>query len=367
MKKAILFFVFVFVVFKMLAVENVYDFLIGTYTKGTSSKGIYTVRCDMNNAKFDLNLAATDLSNPSFLALSEDKNFVYAVSESGDQSKVYAFTFDAISGKLNLINKVAAGDLGPCHISMTEKHIVTANYSGGSICVFNREMDGSLSEVAQKNVYTGRSIDSTRQTQPHLHQTVFSNDEKVLLVNDLGTDLVRTYLYDKDAKVAILTALDSIKVKLGSGPRHTTMSEDGRFAFVLSEMDGTITTMAYNAGKLTKLHETSIVRKSDIKTGAADIHISPDAKFLYATNRGTANDITCFSIGGDGALTFVEQTFVLGVGPRNFAITKDGKYIFIGNQGCSIISIFKRDLNTGKIEDTGKGIDVGAPVCILEY
>ncbi len=350
-----------------MAVENVYDFLIGTYTKGTSSKGIYTVRCDMNNAKFDLKLAAGDLSNPSFLSLSKDKKFVYAVSESGDQSKVYAFAFDANSGKLSLINKVAAADLGPCHISMSDQHVVTANYSGGSICVFNRQMDGSLSELAQKNVYTGSSIDSTRQTKPHLHQTVFSNDEKVLLVNDLGTDLVRSYSYDGNAKTTILTVLDSIKLKLGSGPRHSTMSKDGRFVFVLQELDGTLTTLAYNAGKLTKLHETSIVKKLDIKTGAADIHISPDGKFLYATNRGTANDITCFQVENDGALTFVEQTFVLGIGPRNFAITKDGKYIFIGNQGCSTISIFKRDLNTGKIEDTGNSIDVGAPVCIIEY
>ena len=367
MKKTLLFFVLLFLVFKALAVENVYDFLIGTYTKGTTSKGIYTVHCDMNNAKFELKLAAGDLSNPSFLTLSDDKKFVYAVSENGDQSKVYAFTFDANSGKLNLINKVAAGDLGPCHISMSNKHIVTANYSGGSICVFNRQTDGSLSEVAQKNVYTGSSVNPTRQTKPYLHQTVFSNDNNVLLVNDLGTDLVRSYLYDKDAKIIILTALDSVKLKLGSGPRHTTMSKDGRFAFVLSEMDGTLTTLGYNAGKLTKLHETSIVRKSDIKTGAADIHISPDGKFLYATNRGTANDISCFKIENDGALTFIEQTFVLGVGPRNFAITKDGKYIFIGNQGCSTISIFKRDLNSGKIEDSGNSIDVGAPVCIIEY
>lgn len=367
MKKVILFFVLIFVAFKVFAVENVYDFLIGTYTKGTSSKGIYTLRCDMNNAKFDLKLAASNLSNPSFLTLSKDKKFVYSVSESGDQSMVYAFAFDANSGKLNLINKVAAGDLGPCHISMSDQHIVTANYSGGSICVFNRRADGSLSEVAQKNVYTGSSVDPARQTRPYLHQTVFSNDNKVLLVNDLGTDLVRSYVYSKDAKSTILIALDSIKLKVGTGPRHTTMSMDVRFAFVLGEIDGTVTTLGYNAGKLTKLHETSIVRKSDVKTGAADIHISPDGNFLYATNRGNANDITCFKIENDGALTFVEQTFVLGVGPRNFAITKDGKYIFIGNQTCSTISVFKRDLKTGKIEDTGNSIDVGAPVCIIEY
>lgn len=367
MKKAILFFVFIFLVFKGLAVENIYDFLIGTYTKGSSSKGIYTVHCDMNNAKFELKLAAGDLSNPSFLSLSDDKKFVYAVSESGEQSKVYAFKFDVDSGKLNKINEVAAGDLGPCHVSMSDNHIVTANYSGGSICVFNRQMDGSLNELAQKIIYTGRSIDSTRQTKPHLHQTIFSNDKKVLLVNDLGTDLVRSYLYAEDALSTILIAHDSIKLKTGSGPRHSVMSQDGRFVFVLSEMDGTLTTLDYRAGKLTKIHETSIVRKSDIKTGAADIHIAPDGNFLYATNRGTANDITCFRIEENGALSFVEQTFVLGVGPRNFAITKDGKYIFIGNQQCGTISIFKRDLNTGKIEDTGSGIDVSAPVCILEY
>lgn len=125
--------------------------------------------------------------------------------------------------------------------------------------------------------------------------------------------------------------------------------------------------IGFNNGKLELLDETSVVKKENVKSGAADIHISPDGKFLYATNRGTANDITCFAIRKDGKLSFVDQTSVLGDGPRNFTITKDGKYLLVANQRTHQIVVFKRNKKTGTLTDSGIKIDLPAPVCLQEY
>jgi 6-phosphogluconolactonase len=146
-----------------------------------------------------------------------------------------------------------------------------------------------------------------------------------------------------------------------------TFSKDGKYIYLLHELDGTVSVIRYQDGKLKFINENTVARKSNIKTGAADIHISPDGNFLYATNRGSANDITCFAIEKDAKLRFVEQISVEGISPRNFSITKDGRYILVANQRSNQIVVFKRDKKSGKLIDTDIRVDVGAPVCIQEY
>ncbi|MBX9806852.1 MAG: lactonase family protein, partial [Flavobacteriaceae bacterium] len=155
-------------------------------------------------------------------------------------------------------------------------------------------------------------------------------------------------------------------VKSGSGPRHLTFSKDGKFVYVLQELDGTITSFSYTDGILKKASETTVVApdfKGDI--GAADIHISPDGKFLYATNRGTANDISAFKILKNGKLEFVQRTSTLGKGPRNFAIDPTGNFLLVGHQYTNDIVIFKRDKTTGILTNTGKKIELCSPVCLV--
>ncbi|MDD3078936.1 MAG: lactonase family protein [Paludibacter sp.] len=351
----------------ILNAQNNADFLIGTYTRNTSATGIYTLRCNFDSLKTDIELSAANVDNPSFLAFSEDKNYVYAVNELGDSSFVSSFQFDKITGKLNFMNQVEAEGVDPCHLAVSDKHVITANYGSGSICVFKRQVDGSLSNVIQKITHTGSSINPERQQGAHVHEVVFSPDKQFVIVTDLGTDYVYSYRYDPNAEENVLIPFDSTKVKAGSGPRHLLFHPDGKLIYLLQELDGTLTTLSYNHGNFSKVAETTIVRKKDVETGAAEIILSPDGRFLYASNRGTANDITCFKIENDGSLTFIEQTFVLGIGPRNFAISNDGRYVLVGNQQCQIITIFKRDTDTGKLSETDMSVDVGSPVCILQY
>lgn len=350
-----------------LSAANAYNFIVGTYTNQTSSKGIYTIHCDFAEGKIYTQVAADNVSDPSYLALSADGKFVYSISERGDKSSISAFTFDKKKGTLNFLNRVAGKGADPCYVAVSNHHVITANYSGGNVSVFVRKPDGSLSEAVQSVQHVGKSVNVQRQTKPYVHQGIFSPDKKFLLVNDLGTDFVTSYQYDGNSKNTVLTEIDKLKVKAGSGPRHSVFSTNGKYLYVIHELDGTLSTIKFNKGKLTLLDETSVARKENIQSGAADIHISPDGKFIYATNRGTANDITCFRTQKNGKLNFVQQMSVLGNGPRNFAITKDGKYVLVANQKSNQIVVFKRNITTGELTDTDLKIELQAPVCLVEY
>ena len=350
-----------------LSAKNVYKFIVGTYTNQTLSKGIYTIEFDTDKKIINTQLSADNVFDPSYLALTPDGKYVYSISERGLNSSISAFRFDKTSGKMSFINRVQGRGADPCYVAVSDHHVITANYSGGNVSVFGRNPDGSLSEAIQSVQHFGKSINAQRQTKPYVHQTIFSPDRHFVLVNDLGTDFVTSYRYNMNSGEKVLTVFDSLKVKAGSGPRHSVFSKNGKYLYVIHELDGTLTVAGFIKGKLSLIDETTVVRKENIQTGAADIHISPDGKFLYATNRGTANDISCFRIGKNGKLNFIQQISVSGIGPRNFAITKDGRYVLVANQKSNQIVVFQRNSGTGTLTETELKINLQAPVCLVEY
>lgn len=349
------------------AQNEIYRLLIGTYTNTGKSQGIYAYYVDMKTVTITQETVATGVLNPSYLTLTPDKNYIYAVSENGGSSVANAFSFDKNTAKFAFINSSFTNGADPCYISVTSKHVFTANYSGGSISVFGRKTDGSLTDILQKIQHSGKSINADRQNEPHVHQAIVTPDEKFVLANDLGTDQVTVYKYNPNSETKILCPWDTLSVKQGSGPRHATFGKNGKRLYLLQEIDGTLSVLSMKNGRLRLIQETSVIRKEHVKASAADIHLSPDGKFLYATNRGPANTITCFSVAKDGKLKFKQQISCGGNCPRNFAITPDGHYLFVGNQLTDTIVIFKRDLKTGSLTDTGKRIEVGAPVCLIFY
>ncbi|MDP4268583.1 MAG: lactonase family protein [Bacteroidota bacterium] len=344
-----------------------YRLLVGTYTNPGKSEGIYLYDLAPESKTCTQKFVAKGVENPSFVALTRDHKFLYSVNQNQTNATISAFSFDEKNGTITFINKVDARGEGPCYITVTDHHVITANYTSGSLCVFGRKADGSLTEAQQVIQHTGSSINKDRQSSPHVHQTIFSPDGKYLAVNDLGTDKVTIYSYNMNGTSRTLVPHDSLKVKAGSGPRHVTFSKDGKRVYLIQELDGTLSVMQMNEGKLKLIQETSVVKKSNIETGAADIHLSPDGKFLYATNRGTANDISCFSVDKNGTLTYKNQVSTGGDGPRNFTISPDGKYVLVGNQKTDNIVIFKRNAITGQLTTTGQQIKVGAPVCLVFY
>jgi 3-carboxymuconate cyclase len=342
-----------------------YHLLVGTYTNTGKSKGIYTYDVDMTSGIFTQKSVATGVSNPSYLALTTDRKFVYSVNESPDNSAVNAFCFD--KGNLQLLNQSLTKSSGSCFVLATQHHVITANYGGGSISVFGRQNDGKLTDVLQVIQHAGSSVNAERQGEPHVHQVIVSPDKKYIIANDLGTDKVTVYRYHPNAKNEILTPYDTLTVKLGSGPRHATFSKDGKRLYLVQEIDGTVSVLNFSNGRLSLLQETTLDRKPGTVNRAADIHLSPDEKYLYATNRGSANNITCFAVGKNGKLTFKQQLSSGGDGPRNFAITPDGNFVFVAHQFTDNIVVFKRNALTGELTNTGKSLEVGAPVCLVFY
>ena len=344
-----------------------YRLLIGTYTAPAKSQGIYSYNVDLANGVFTQQSVTSGVSNPSFLALTPDKKFVYSVSESNSGSAACAFSFDEKTAKLILLNSSLTNSDGPCFVSVTKNHVFTANYGGGSLSVFGRKADGSLTNVQQVIQHVGKSINAERQGEPHVHQVLLTLDNKFLLANDLGTDKVTVYKYNSNASSNVLVPFDSITLKPGSGPRHTAFSKDGKLLYVIQEIDGTLSVLKINNGRLKLLQETTVAVKDGIINRGADIHFSPDGKFLYATNRGTANDITCFVVGKEGKLTLKQQVSTGGDGPRNFAISPDGQYVLVAHQFTDNIVVFKRNATTGMLSATGKQLNIGSPVCLLFY
>ncbi|MEA4936384.1 MAG: lactonase family protein [Paludibacter sp.] len=368
MKRILILSLFSIIFIQFHAQSTEYRLLIGTYTSNGKSEGIYSYKINVERGIFEKQSVAKEIKNPSFLALTADKKFLYVVGESDKASRAGAFAFNPKDATFRFINSSETKSKGPCYISASNKHVFTANYGGGSISVFGRQSDGALSELQQLIVHTGSSIHPERQTKPYVHQVLLTPDKKYLIANDLGTDIVTVYRYDENATTQVLTPHDSIKVKLGSGPRHMAISKDGKFAYLMQEVDGTVTAFSLKNGKLTILQETTVITpQSGDEARAADIHLSPDGKFVYATNRGTASNITCFAVGKDGKLTFVQQISSGGVGPRNFNLTPDGKYVFVANQNSDNIVVFQRDKKTGALTNTGKMMQVGAPVCLVFY
>lgn len=344
-----------------------YNLIIGTYTSPGKSEGIYLYKFDTGNAGFKFSSVAKDITNPSYLAVSKDNRFIYSVAEAPNNSALAAFGFNASKAELSFLNKQATGSPGPCFVLTDDKHAFSANYGGGSISVFGIKEDGTLTPLKQLLQHTGKSIDPRkRQESAHAHQVQFTPDKKYLVCTDLGEDQIYIYNYHPDATAHVLSIKNVVKTNAGSGPRHLTFSPNGKFAYLAHEFNGSITVFAYKTGNLSKVQEIGTTDKDFTgKVDAADIHISPDGKFLYESNRGDANTISAFAIQRDGKLTFVSRNPTLGRGPRNFVIDPTGKYLLVAHQYTDNVVIFERNKKTGTLTDTGKRIELGSPVCLI--
>lgn len=343
-----------------------YHILVGTYTNG-SSQGIYSLRVDeVGRIVSKELLAKTD--NPSFLAFSPDKKFVYAVNES-DKSAVSAFRFDRKSNSLQFLNKIDLGNAGPCFVTVTKNHVFTSNYGNGTVSILGRKPNGELTNVLQTVVHKGVKNADGKLSETHVHETVFAPDSSFLIVNNLGEDRVYSYKYHPKAKSEILEEINVTTVKHKSGPRHAVFSKNGKYLYLVQELSADFTVFNVEAGgRLKQIQATSLINDKVLKSAsAAEIEFSPDEKFLYATNRGKANDITCFKVNRDGTVSKVSHYSIKGDSPRNFAISPDGKFVFVGNQKSDNITIFKRNALNGLLTKLPQNYKMGAPVCLLFY
>ena len=343
--------------------------VIGGYTKPMKDKGIAVYDFNMQNGNLQFRSVIGGIENPSYLAISKDGTKVYAVSERGDRSgAINAYQFDRSSGKLNFINQASSGGEGPCYISIDDagSHVFAGNYSSGSLSAVHLNKDGSLDTAGVQSIqHTGSSIHKD-QAGPHVHSAVLSPDNHFLLSADLGIDRIYSYRFDANATASLSPANPEYATsKPGSGPRHICFHPNGKYVYVVNEIGGSIDAFDYKEGVLS--HKQSITMLPDGFSGiveAADIHSSPDGKFLYASNREVRNEIVIYSISNDGTLKFISRQSVLGRAPRNFAIDPSGRFLLVANLKNNEVLVFYRNAKTGRLKFTGKKISVTGPACL---
>ena len=347
---------------------KVFDLLVGTYTGDapTASKGIYVYRYYAERGEI-VYAGEIETSNPSYLCVTNDNQYVYAANEYYDKGMggVTAFKLNKVTGKLEEINSQKS--IGtPAYISVDkeQKNIFIANYGGGSMQVFPINKDGSIGASTQTIQDTGTGPDKMRQEQPHGHSAVLSPDDKYIMFSDLGTDKINVFRYRASKNPPLIPAATPfVSTAGGSGPRHSEFSPNGKFMYNIQEMHATITTYAYHDGEL-KLLQTVKMMPDDFRgtNGAADIHVSPDGKYLYATNRGSVNEILAYAVNPQtGMLTFVDR-YKTGENPRNFTIDPTGNFILVGSKYS--INVFKVDKASGKLTITGRAMKIDSPVCL---
>jgi len=348
---------------------------IGTYT-GAKSKGIHVARFDSASGTPAPPELAAETPNPSFLAIHPNQKFLYAANEVGEfggkkSGAVSAFVIDSHTGRLAALNQQPSGGDGPCHIAVdrTGKSVLVANYGGGSVESLPIKPDGSLDAPTTFIQHHGSSVDPKRQEGPHAHFITTDAANRFALACDLGLDKVLVYKFDPANSSLVANDPPAASIPPGSGPRHLAFHPGGRFAYVINEMQCTMTALSYDSerGELKGLQTLSTLPEGESPKpnfSTAEVEAHPAGKFLYGSNRGH-DTIVAFGIDETtGKLTRIENVSTQGRTPRSFGIDPTGQFLLVANQDSDNVVVFRIDQKTGHLTATGNSIQVGTPVCV---
>jgi len=333
---------------------------IGTYTQ--KGEGIYVYEFNRNNLSYkELQIIPSKIS-PSFLEFHPNKKYLYSANE-GDGT-ISSYKIDPSTGKLTSINSKPSQGKGSCHVSVDPKgrFIYVSNYGSGDLAVYLLNNDGSIGALADTIQDKG-----TGSQKPHMHSIIPSADGKFIYASDLGIDRIMIYLVDQKTGKLTPGSVPYVEVKAGDGPRHFVIDPKGNFAYSACELSSSVNSfqIVKATGALVPLERVSMVPKDFTeKTYAADIHMSSDGKFLYASNRGHES-IVIYAVNSEtGKLTVVDYADTHGKHPRNFNIDPKGDLVFVANRDNNNVVIFNRNKSTGKLTYSGKEISIPTPVCV---
>ncbi|WP_347912266.1 lactonase family protein [Pseudomonas grandcourensis] len=352
--------------------------LVGSYTAG-QSQGIYRLAFDSSTGQIDARpLQVIKSENPSWLTLSKDRRHLFVVNENGPGQtdpvgRVSSFAIDPKTHALSLVSQVQSLGNEPTHSSLSTdgSHLFVSNYSvaedpGGTLAILPVAADGKLKPVVQMSSHPASRVNPERQASAHVHSTIPSPDGKYVFVNDLGADKVFAYRFDPKANPELpLTPATPAFVQLpaGSGPRHLLFSADGKHAWLTMEMSAQVAVFDYHDGQLEQTQMVDLAAGQPVSDkAAAALHASADGKFLYVSNRGTANQLLVFAIDpATGHLNELQRRAVEGDHPREFSLDPSGKFLLIANQKSNQIVVVERDARSGLLGKTVQKLPMDAP------
>lgn len=340
-----------------------------TYTEGKPDNGIFVFEFNTKTGTAKQVSTGKDLTNPSFLTLSPNGQFLYSCTDTKlpKHGNVTAFKIDSTNGNISFINKQSAMGENPVYVSVNKLSniIINANYTEGNISVYKTNADGSVNTACQTIQFTDSSIVKNRQDKSHIHSAVFSQDNNYVFFTDLGADKIRVFEFNANDEKPLTEKKEwNVNTVPGSGPRHLTFHPNGKFAYCIEELSGTVSAYSYKNGKLDSIQRTNSYATIQDAYSCSDIHISPDGLFLYASNRGE-NTISIFSIDiNTGKLKRIANQSTFGEHPRSFLIENSGKFLLVANAGSDNIVVFKRDIKTGLLTKAKDEISVPRPSCL---
>ncbi len=335
---------------------------------------IYRCRLDLATGELTAPEVAAEVPNPSFLAIHPGGRFLYSVNEGSGFAGtkgggVSAFSIGRPGGELTLLNQQPSGGAWPCHITIDRqgKHVLGANYGGGSVFVLPIGDDGRLGERTALIQHAGRSVHPKRQTAPHAHSINLDAANRFAFAADLGLDKILVYRFN--AAKGTLRPHDPpfVAAAPGAGPRHFAMHPNGKWAYAINELNSTVTAYAYDAAKgvLAPVQRLSTLPKGfDGANSCAEVQVHPSGKFLYGSNRGHES-IAIFAVDAStGKLSSLGHEPTQGKHPRNFRIAPTGTYLLAANRNTGNVVVFRIDGETGALKATGHSVKVPGPACV---
>lgn len=347
--------------------QKTYLFTSG-YTKNKKGEGVQVFEFNLENGLTTKVASIKDIINASYFELNSTGNNLYTCNDLGreQEGKVSVYDFNPKKLTFNLLQQASSKGYNPCHITLSSKDdlVAVSNYTQSSAAVFNIKSDRRLDNNPSVFKFKGNSTMKSRQEASHLHSAKFSPDDKYIYLPDLGTDQIHTLKIKKDSPLSCKNL--TTNTAKSAGPRHFTFHPNGNFAYVINELSGTVVGYRFKEGKLIELGSYFSYSKKQNDYGSADIHISPDGKFLYASNRWTEeNTISIFKLNQEnGSLELKGHQSTYGDHPRNFVIDPSGNFLLVANRNTNNIVFFKRDQETGLLSKLDHEITMNEPTCL---
>ena len=353
------------------AAELVY---IGTNVASETDNTIYLYRLNPTTGALAPLSAFKGGAQPTYLTMDAAHRRLYAVSETGtfrgqaNCGGVSTLAIDGRTGGLTLLGQQPSRGASPCYISLdhTGKNVLVANYMGGSVALLPVQPDGQLAPATAFDQHVPPTGPHPNQNIPHAHCLLADPANRFVFAVDLGTDKVYGYRLDAARHQWQAAAAPAFVAKPGAGPRHLTFHPNGRYAYLVNELNSTVTALAYDpaAGTFGELQTlTTLPAGFTGQNSGADVHVAPDGRFLYTSNRGR-NSIAVFAIGADGRLAPVQDVDTQGQTPRNFSLDPSGRLLLVANQNSNNVFTYRVDKQTGRLTPTGQHIDVPSPLFV---